>query len=308
MRLFRPELKSFSLNQARQFLKNFLFEIRVIPFTPLEQSQLLDTKIMGRIMNPATHDFFLYHFGSLLVRAVTALFLSPDTDRHKTITNQNSRIIDLGCGSGTSAILFALLGARVVGIDLNPVLLAVCRKRQEFYEKHFGTLSLQFVQADTRTFDYSTFKPIDAIYSLFAFNMMQPTSRLLASILPALASNGRIVISDGNRLSIYNRLFRPRTVYSPHQIEVLLSNYRSNGQSAAEPGDCRLTTVTTFHGFLPPFLVRQRWVNSLGEHCAHLLNTLGIARWLGVSYTISAKYSPVTAAEHPKIKEGVSTR
>ena len=41
------------------------------------------------------------------------------------------RILDIGCGDGENAITLAVLGASVVGIDVSPGAIEVCRRRAE---------------------------------------------------------------------------------------------------------------------------------------------------------------------------------
>jgi predicted RNA methylase len=48
---------------------------------------------------------------------------------------QQPMIVDLGCGTGTQSIYFALKGARVAAIDMDETALVILRKRKEFYER-----------------------------------------------------------------------------------------------------------------------------------------------------------------------------
>ena len=329
MKLFRPESwERFTADDARRFLCNFLLEARTISFTPRELDKLLSPKILGRLANPATHDFFLYHFGSLFARAVPALLGAkeprmhtnerefrrkepqvnasernrkseereseakepPRTPREPT-RNLAPLILDLGCGSGTGSILFALLGARVIGLDLDPALIAACRKRQEFYEAQFGPLSLRFEEADALSFNYAALAPIDAVYSLFAFNLIHPASALLSRLLPALAPGGRIVISDGNRSSFYNRLFRSRAAFTPKELRRALLSCVCGSRAdrtvrTDRPG---LAVSESFHCLVPPLFTRRRFWFACGRTLERILDRLGLARWFGLSYTMIAQ-------------------
>jgi len=267
MEPYRPLTSdSFTCADAQRYLSNFLLELEHIPFTADERRLLLQKKILGKLVDERTRQFFLYHFGALLGRAVRALFDGATTPR----------ILELGCGSGSGALLFSLLGARVVGLDINPVLISACRRRQRFYETHFGPLDVRFETTDVLRFDYRTLAPLDGVYSLFAFNLIQPSTELLARLIPALAPNGKIVISDGNQDGLFNSWFRHRAVLTPAQVGAILAAKH-----------CRVREE--FHCIVPPLLTRIRAGLDFGVRLERVLNRIGLVRWLGVSYTLVAE-------------------
>jgi SAM-dependent methyltransferase len=186
-------------------------------------------------------------------------------------------IVKLGCGSGSTSILFALLGAKVVGIDFDPVSISACRKRQAFYEAEFGPLDIQFHAADAFKFDYEQIAPVDGIYSLFAFNMMQPSRELLARLIPVLKPSGRLVISDGNRHNPCSRILQSRPSLTPDEM-----------QSALSANHCAVISLK-FDCAIPPALARNRPVLDLGLKVERVLDRAGLMRWLGVSYTVVAE-------------------
>jgi SAM-dependent methyltransferase len=152
--------------------------------------------------------FFRRHFAETLSRALAFLF--GDT---KTPT-----ILDLGCGTGTQALLLALHGAKVVAADLDPVALRVFRRRLELYQELCGrTLSVTIIKANTFELDYGEYGPFDGVYSLFAFNMMQPSEKLVDILLPHLAVGARWAVLDGNNICVWTKLLasRRRRVWSP---------------------------------------------------------------------------------------------
>jgi len=270
MTLFRPGHPSdFTVADARQFLGNFLIEFAEIPFTAQERRQLLD-QVYGRLVCKPTRRFFLYHFAPLVHSAVHTLF---EGRAHPVI-------VELGCASGTTSILFALLGARVIGLDFDPVMVSVCRRRLMCYERLFGPLPLEFRQADTLDFDYSSLGPIDGIYSLFALNLMQPTERLLAQLAPALGTGTRFVVSDGNQQNPYNRIFRPRQALRPKELETLLARHG-------------LRAHREFHCTVPPLLARFGRLFDLGVGLETVVRCLGLSPWLSVSYTLKAQQGAV---------------
>jgi SAM-dependent methyltransferase len=283
MELYKPVRPAgFSVTDAQRYLLNSLLELNEIPFTASERDSLLSPKILGKIENRRTRPAFLRHFGTLLAEAVQAFFAA----------NPAPRILELGTGSGTGALLFGLLGAHVIALDRDPILVSACRRRQRFYETRYGKLDVRFSLADVFEFcgqgeasaqryhdTPRKCEPFDGVYSLFALNVMQPTTELLARLAPFLSPGGRLVISDGNRDGLYNRVFRPRRVLSPaHVTQLLLRHWGS--------ADCGLRTANSevrtagcglrFHSPLP------KWVMSLADR-------LGVSRWLGQSYTLVAE-------------------
>ena len=160
--------------------------------------------------------FFRRHF----VLAVS------DTIQQIFATRSTPRILDLGCGLGTQSILFAALGAKVIALDLDARALQVLRERIKNYERKFGrTLAIDVQVADSLTFDYSMHSPIDAVFSMFAFNMMQPSELLVRRILDGCAADADICILDGNNESWLARLVpsRRRKVWSPDKLRERLS-------------------------------------------------------------------------------------
>ena len=95
-------------------------------------------------------------------------------------------------------------------------------------------MDVRFETADAFRFDYRQVAPIDGVCSLFAFNLMQPSSRLLDVLTPNLAPDARFVISDGNRDGLYNRLFRSRRCLSPREVGQALEDRWRQVRSLSE--------------------------------------------------------------------------
>jgi SAM-dependent methyltransferase len=144
------------------------------------------------LLRSARSAFFHAHYECSIATALRHLFGTGTT---------RPRILDLGCGLGTQSLLFALMGADVVAVDLDGNALEILGARAAFYGRHCGhPLAITRFQADTFSFDYGNHGPFDGIWSLFAFNMMQPSRELLNRILPHTAPGCRFAVMDGNRL------------------------------------------------------------------------------------------------------------
>ena len=159
--------------------------------------------------------FFQVHFSNTFTEAAKFLLSGKDSPT----------IIDIGSGYGTQAIFLALLGARVISVDLDPLSLSIQRKRIAFYEEiSQKKLKIDIIEGDSLALDYSALGPFDALYSMFAFNMIQPSSDLLEMILPSMAARSRFVIQDGNASSAVKWIIpsRKRDVLSPQDLSDIL--------------------------------------------------------------------------------------
>lgn len=268
MKLFKPNnARGLSTDEIRNYYFNVPVELAEIDFTSRERTMLDDVKLLGKLLDDRTRPFFFYHIIPLLLRAVEVFFSKQG----------GPLILELGCGSGSTSILLGLLGARVVGIDLDADLINACRKRQSFYEESFGKLDIRFHATDVFGFDYEDLAPFDGIYSLFAFNLMQPSRDLLPRLVQALRPGGNLVVSDGNRSAVVNALFRRRSVLKPQEMAVQLSTL-----------GCKVISLD-YDCAIPPGLVKNKHIFPLALKGENALHAMGLMRWMGVSYTVIAE-------------------
>jgi len=179
------------------------------------------------ILRRGKADFFRAHFGRPLAIALQHLFGRLP----------KPRILDLGCGMGTQALLFALLGADVVAVDLDEEALSILAARKAFYETRSGRkLAIETHCGDAFRLEFGEWGPYDAIWSLFAFNMMQPSRVLLNKILSHAAVKCRFAVMDGNRLhwgkGLRRKPFSPVPSLSPPEFaeEMAKRSFRVVGQ------------------------------------------------------------------------------
>jgi SAM-dependent methyltransferase len=280
--LYRPAtLRCLSGDEVARFYANYLAEVEAVPFGAAEREYLDDPKILGRVVDPATRPFFSYHVGASIARVVTALVDG----------RPQPRLLELGCGSGSTALLLALAGARVIGVDSNPVAVTACRRRQAYYESHFGPLALEFHVGDALAFPYAEVAPCDGVYSVFAFNLMQPTPTLLDRLVPVLVPGGRLVLADGNRQSLVNHLLRPHPGPSPGAL-----------QAALEDRGLIVRDVR-FGGLIPSALARLASTRRLAEEVETRLAPSGLLAWAAASYTLIAETQQLPQARRRPPRE-----
>ena len=268
--LYTPNSPSkISRKDIFRYLENLEIEISRNLFTQNELLLLRDA-LYGKFLDKSRRPFFLYHFLPLWMNSVQILF--------REITKPT--IIELGCGTGTSSLLFAMLGAKVIGIEMDADLVGICNKRKQFYERHVGELNAEFYQANTFEFPFEKHAPVDAFFSLFAFNLMKPTNRLLGRMVPALKKGGKIVIIDGNTDNLYSYIIPSRRrlgVLSPSMMK-----------KEMERLGCRVVSLKTHCG-IPPFIFRSAITRDIFIRMENIIKSLGLHRFFGVSYTIVAE-------------------
>ena len=189
--------------------------------------------------------FFKHHFARTFA----------DAANHILAAHSKPLILDLGCGSGTQSLWFAIMGAEVIAVDMDDKALQLFEIRKIFYEKLLGRkLSIEIHESDIFKFNFYTTQFFNGIYSMFAFNMMQP-SKLLLTILSDHSEPGcRLAILDGNNRSWLPRLIPSRKrehCLSPTELKNELAK-RSFNVVAQTPGFCIPPIIWTF--FPTPFL------------------------------------------------------
>jgi trans-aconitate methyltransferase len=119
------------------------------------------------------------------------------------------RILDIGCGTGQLTAAIASAGAKVVGIDSSPDMIA--QARANFPELHFE-------QADVRAIAYR--EEFDAVFSNAVLHWVKEADDAAAAMSRALKPGGRLVVEFGGHgntealldavFSAQDRLGRPR--------------------------------------------------------------------------------------------------
>lgn len=252
-----------------RYLQNLEIEIAEGLFSQKELL-LLQEALYGKYLDIKRRPFFMYHFLPLWEQAIMVLF--KDTDKPK--------IIELGCGTGTSSLLFALLGAEVIGIELNADLVEICNKRKRFYKKYKDSIHIEFYQANTLDFHFNNHAPVDAFFSLFAFNLMKPPNILLERIVPALRQGGKISIIDGNSSSLYSKLLPSRRrpgVFNPTMMSKKLESL-----------GCKIKLLET-HCAIPSFIFKNKGLSTLALIFENMMRLIGLHKYLGISYTVVAE-------------------
>lgn len=106
-------------------------------------------------------------------------------------------VLDVGCGDGALAATLSRRGARMVGLDPDPRMLAAARGRAEA-----GSLGLTLVpgRAEALPFPAATF---DRVVAVTALCFVPEADRAVAEMVRVLRPGGRLVLGELGRWSIW---------------------------------------------------------------------------------------------------------
>lgn len=107
------------------------------------------------------------------------------------------RVLEVGCGCGTESLWAALAGAEVLGVDIDPALLAVAEARKGWVmEQVARPLACTFARCSV--LDVPESRPFDLIYVEQAFHHLEPRAEVVAKLDRLLAPGGHLVFSESN--------------------------------------------------------------------------------------------------------------
>jgi len=100
------------------------------------------------------------------------------------------RVVDVGCGTGNAALLAAVRGARVIGVDPALRLLDVARERAEA-----GALDVAFLAGEAAAIPVGD-KSADVVLSVFGVIFAPDAEAAAAELARVTADDGRIVLTS----------------------------------------------------------------------------------------------------------------
>lgn len=109
----------------------------------------------------------------------------------------NVRVLDCGTGLGTEDLLFALLGAEVVGVDLRTPRLELAEKRVARWSKELGR-QLPIELHLENLFDLEFDNRFDLIWVKEAISHIHPLPEFYAWALKSLKPGGQLMVTDPN--------------------------------------------------------------------------------------------------------------
>ncbi len=128
---------------------------------------------------------------------------------HRLAFPRGTRVLDVACGTGNTAIPLAQLGCAVTGVDIAPNLLAQARQRASAAGLHIA-----FDEGDAEDLPYPD-ASFDAVISMFGAMFAPRPDRVAAEFARVLVSGGRLAMANWNPGSFSGALFAVSARHSP---------------------------------------------------------------------------------------------
>jgi len=157
-------------------------------------------------------------------------------------------VLDLGCGSGEEVIPLGKRGARVIGIDISPHLIAIAEER----------LRRQGVDAEVRVGSaYETYLPDQSVDVVFCMSLLHhlELDRVKNEILRVLKPDGLFILKEPIRLSWTMRQLRR---LFPSKEDVSEFEYPLNSEQLSELAEgFQVVASRSFRTPFVPLLARM---------------------------------------------------
>jgi SAM-dependent methyltransferase len=131
------------------------------------------------------------------------------------------KVLDLGCGDGTTAIPAAQLGADVLGVDIASNLVAAGNKRA----KEFGLANCRFQQGDASNLHELKDQTFDLVVSIFGAMFAPKPFDVAKEMVRVTRPGGRIVMGNWipNDPTLVAQILKISAAYSPPPPEGFIS-------------------------------------------------------------------------------------
>lgn len=137
------------------------------------------------------------------------------------------KVLDLGCGDGTTAIPEAKLGADVLGVDLASNLVAAGNERA----RGLGLTNIRFREGDASNLDDVDDNSFDLVVSIFGAMFAPKPFDVAKEMVRVAKPGGRIVMGNWipNDPTLIAQILKTSAAYSPRPRKA--SSARSHGES-----------------------------------------------------------------------------
>jgi ubiquinone/menaquinone biosynthesis C-methylase UbiE len=131
------------------------------------------------------------------------------------------KVLDLGCGDGTTAIPAAKLGAEVLGVDIASNLVAAGNKRA----KDFGLPNCRFYEGDAGNLDQVLDQAFDLVVSIFGAMFAPKPFEVAKEMVRVTRPGGRIIMGNWipNDPTLVAQILKISSAYTPPPPEGFVS-------------------------------------------------------------------------------------
>lgn len=116
-------------------------------------------------------------------------------DRLLASIKEGQNVLDIGCGTGTLTLKAASRGTRVTGLDINPQMLDIARKRAEALQM---TQNIQFLEAGVAEMESIESESLDVVMSGLCFSELSEDEQAytLKQVNRILKPGGLLLLAD----------------------------------------------------------------------------------------------------------------
>jgi SAM-dependent methyltransferase len=134
---------------------------------------------------------------------------------------KNLKVLDLGCGDGTTALPEAKLGADVLGVDIAPNLVEAGNKRAE----EQGLANCKFQEGDASDLHDLKDRSFDLVVSIFGAMFAPKPFEVAKEMVRVTRSGGRVVMGNWipNDPTLVAQILKISSAYSPPPPEGFIS-------------------------------------------------------------------------------------
>jgi SAM-dependent methyltransferase len=131
------------------------------------------------------------------------------------------KVLDLGCGDGTTAIPAAQLGADVLGVDISEPLVAAGNRRAA----ELGLTKITFQEGDASNLEELAADSFDLVVSIFGAMFAPRPFDVAAEMVRVAKQGGRVVMGNWipNDPTLVAQILRVSSAYSPPPPEGFVS-------------------------------------------------------------------------------------
>lgn len=190
-------VRDVSVDDVYHFMNNLQHEKIAAGYGPEHVQRMFSmSKGAGRLW---AEDYYKQTICRPLQRATRAIFerfASP-------------RIMDVACGNGTQAILFALFGAEVFGFDIDAGQIDSLRERVSYYSRVAGReLPVEAQVANVLETDARQFGTFDVVFSWGGLGRILSADKNFETFGPALKPGGLLILHNANPHCLWYDLAR----------------------------------------------------------------------------------------------------